>query len=395
MFPFLPLVAAAAVAMGTLNTYRRFFVPALAPAFFNVIAIVGGLLMLALRWDAEDRVLWAVVGWAILVVLGGAAQVLVQVPQLRRVGWRGLPIPDLRWRDPGVRQVARRMAPAVISLAGTPVMVLITTALASRNDAWPAWLNYAFRLVHLPIGLVGVALGTVLLAIGSRAAAAGDAPELDRLVRKGLRLNWFLAVPAAVGLAVLAEPILRMIYERGRFTGTDTRAVAEALRYYAVGIAFYAGVKAAAPLFLARGDTKTPMLCSLAGITTTIVLAFVLVGRPEEEHGHRGLALAVALGATANFALLRLIGRRRYGQGSFVPARFLSAVLVAAAVMGVSGWLVNHLWLGGDAPVAAGLVGAVLTVLATGVLALLYFLVAAGLGVDEARWITNLRRRRS
>jgi len=111
MFPFLPLVSAAAVAMGVLNTHRRFFVPALAPAFFNVVLIVGGLSMLALGWDHPDRFRWAATGWAVLIVVGGAAQVLTQIPSLRRVGWRGGPLPDLRFGDPAIRAIARRMAP--------------------------------------------------------------------------------------------------------------------------------------------------------------------------------------------------------------------------------------------------------------------------------------------
>jgi len=386
MFPFLPLIAVAAVAMGVLNTYRRFFIPALAPAAFNVVAIVGGLLMLALRWDRPDRLLWAVTAWSVLVVVGGAAQVLVQLPLLRRIGWRGWPEPDPRWRDPGVRTVTRRMAPAVIALAGVPVMVLITTALASRGDEWPAWLNYAFRLVHLPIGLVGVAVGTVLLAVGSSSAARRDDAGLDDLVRRGLRLSWFLALPAAVGLWVLGEPIVRMLYERGRFERADTLAVAEALAYYAVGIVFYAGVKAAAPLFLARGDTRTPMLCSLAGIAVTIGLAFVLI----DPLAYRGLALAVALGSTSNFLLLRLLGRRRFGPGSAVEPGFLLRIVPAAAGMGAVGWGVSRLWLIGDRAVASGLLSAALTLGLTIVLASLYFLGAAALGVEEAGW---LRRR--
>jgi len=383
MFPFLPLVAAAAVAMGVLNAHRRFFVPALAPAFFNVVAIVGGLLMLGLGWDRPDAVVKAVTVWSVLVLLGGLAQVLAQVPLLRRVGWRGLPRPDLWWRDPGVRQVTRRMGPAVISLAGVNVMVLITTALASRGDEWPAWLSYAFRLVHLPIGLVGVALGTVLLAMGATNAASGDEAGLDRLVRRGLRLNLFLSLPAAVGLWVMGEPIVRLIYERGLFERADTVAVAETLTCYAVGVVFYAGVKAAAPLFLARGDMRTPMVCSLSGIAVTIALAFALIGPLE----YRGLALAVSFGSAANFALLRLLGRRRHGAGSSVPLTFLLRIAVASAVMGGVGWAVSRLWLVGDRAVASGTLHAVLTLGATLGLAALYFLAAAVLGVREADWV--------
>ncbi|MHC5011332.1 MAG: murein biosynthesis integral membrane protein MurJ [Planctomycetota bacterium] len=382
MFPFLPLAALAAVAMGVLNTHRRYFLPALAPAFFNVVAVIGGLGMLALGWDRADRVEMAVTAWAVLVLVGGAAQILVQVPLLGRVGWRGPPVPDLRFRDPGVRQVARRMAPVILSLAGTNVMVVIVTALASRGLEWPAWLNYAFRLVHLPIGIVGVAVGTVVLAAGSRASAAGAQEDVDDLVRRGLRLNWFLALPAAAGLAVLAEPVIRMIYERGNFTATDTRRVAEALLFYAPGIVFYSGVKAAAPLFLSRGDTRTPMFCSLGGILVTLVSAFALVGTLE----FRGLALAVGAGSCANYLLLRALGRRRYGPGSSPTASFLLRVALATMLMAAVGLLVSTLWLPGDEAVASRWGQAGLTLALTLVLAALYFVVAERLGVAEAAW---------
>ena len=223
MFPFLLVIALAAVAMGVLNTYKRYFLPALAPMFFNVTAVVGGIVLLLLDLDA----LTAVTIWAALVVVGGAMQFLIQVPALRAVGLREWPTVDLRFRDPGLRQIVRRMGPVVLSLTATNVMLVITTILASRGEGWASSLNYAFRLVHLPIGLVGVALGTVLLAAGARRSAAADGAGLDDVVRRGLRLNWFLALPAAAGLFVLSEPLVRLIYERGAFGPDSTARVAE------------------------------------------------------------------------------------------------------------------------------------------------------------------------
>jgi putative peptidoglycan lipid II flippase len=386
MFPFLPLVSAAAVAMGVLNTHRRFFVPALAPAFFNVILVCGGLGMLALGWGREERLWQATTVWAVLIVVGGVAQVAIQLPGLRRVGWRGAPVPDLAFRDPALRTIARRMAPVVISLTGVNVMLVIVSALSSYDDHWPSWLNYAFRLVHLPIGIVGVALGTVLLAVGSTTAAEGREGALDDLVRRGLRLNWFLSLPAAVGLAVLGEPIVRMLFQRGRFGPDDVPGTAEALACYAVGVVFYAGIRAAAALFLARGDTRTPMFASLGGILVTIVLALALVGPLE----HRGLALAVALGSTTNFALLRQWGRRRYGRGSAVEPAFLLRVGTAAALLGALGHGAARTWLVGDGAVASAWGHAARTLGVVGGLALLYFVATAALGVEEVGW---LRRR--
>ncbi len=382
MFPFLLIVALAAVAMGILNSLRRYFLPALAPMFFNVTAVLGGIVLLLIGTDLET----AATVWAGLVVLGGAAQFLVQVPLLRRVGFRRRPEVDLRLRDPALRQVVRRMGPVVLSLAATNVMIVITTILASQQRGWASSLNYAFRLVHLPIGLVGVAVGTVVLAAGSRHHAAADPDSLDHVVRQGLRLNWFLALPAAAGLFVLSEPLVRLIYERGHFGAGSTTTVAAALRFYAGGIVFYAGVKGAAPAFLARGDTRTPMLCSLLGIGANLIVAFGLIG----ALGFRALALAVAVGAATNYVALRIVARRRFGSGSAPGVAFLARCLVCTGVLGAAGWGLGRTLLGRDQAMAGGWSGGLLTIASVGALGLLYFLVAAALGMEEGTW---LRRR--
>lgn len=376
MFPFLMLAALAAAVMGILNTYQRYFVPALAPAAFNVVAVVGGAVLLALGLDPEP----ALLAWAVLVVVGGLAQLLVQLPALRAVGYRGRPEVDLAFSDPLLRQVVRRMGPVTISLAGTNIMLLITTVLASRGVGWATALSCSFRLVHLPIGVVGVSIGSVLLAAGSLRAAERDAAGLDDLVRRGLRLSWFLATPAAVGLFVLAEPLVRLVYAHGRFGPGAVAATTEALRWYAGAVIGYAGVKAAAPAFLARGDTRTPMLCSLAGIALNVLVAVACVG----ALGYRALALAVVVGTGANFLLLRGAGRRRHGPGSAPGLRFLAGTCAAAAGMGAVGALALAWWPGPGGP------GALATLLLCPALAAVYFLAAAALRLEEAGW---LRRR--
>jgi putative peptidoglycan lipid II flippase len=385
MFPFLLFVALAAVAMGVLNTHRRYFLPALAPAFFNVVAVVGGAVLLVLGLPAET----AMIAWAALVVAGGAAQFLVQVPSLRAVGLRQAPRVDWRLGDARLRAIVRRMGPVVFSLAATNVMLVITTAMASRGEGWASSLNYAFRLVHLPIGVIGVALGTVVLAAGSRRSAAEDGAGVEDVVRRGLRLNWFLALPAAVGLFVLAEPLVRLIYERGAFGADSTRSVAGALRWYAGGIVFYAGIKAAAPQFLSRGDTRTPVLCSLLGIGVNLAVAFGAIG----AYGHRALAFAVAAGAAANYLALRAAGRLRYGAASAPGWGFLLRVLAAAAVLGGLAWLVASSWLSGDRGPASAWGQGAATLGAVIALGGLYFLVAARLGLEEGRAVGRVLRR--
>ena len=375
----------AAVAMGVLNAHRRYFVPALAPMFFNVAAVAGGVVLLIVGVDEMTAVMW----WAGFVVLGGLLQLLVQLPLLRRVGLRGGPLFDLRFRDPALRQVVRRMGPVVLSVAATNIMLVITTAMASRGDGWASTLSYAFRLVHLPIGLVGVALGTVVLAAGSRRSAVKDHAGLDDVVRRGLRLNWFLALPSAVGLFVLADPLVTLIFERGRFGPDSTANTAEAIRWYAGGVVFYAGVKAAVPVFLARGDTKTPMRCSLLGIGANLAVAFGTI----DALGFRGLALAVAAGAATNYVALRVMSHRRHGPGSAPAAAFLLRCAVATGVMGGLGWLAGT-WLRDDVRMAGGLVFALATLGTVLALVLFYFLVAAALGLEEGRTVRDRLRGR-
>ncbi len=387
MFPFLFVIALAAVAMGVLNTWRRYFVPAVAPAFFNVVAVVGGGVLLLLGTEPET----AMLVWAGLVVLGGAAQLLIQLPSLFAIGYRERPVVDAGLADARLRRIVRRMGPVVLSLAATNIMLVITTALASRGEGWASSLNYAFRLVHLPIGVIGVALGTVVLAAGARRSAADDGAGVDDIVRRGLRLNWFLALPSATGLFVLAQPLVRMIYERGAFGAESTASVSEALAWYAGGIVFYAGIKAAAPQFLARGDTRTPMLCSLLGIAANLAVALGAVG----ALGYRALALAVAVGAATNYVSLRLLARRRFGGGSAPGMAFLGRCALACALMGGAGWAIADSWLSGDRSAVSGWLDAAFTLGVVLGLSAFYFLVTAALGMKEGAAFGRLFSRRS
>jgi putative peptidoglycan lipid II flippase len=352
MFPFLLLVALAAVAMGILNTRNVFGIPAAASAFFNLGSIVGGLG--AAFWLAPDymtsivggspaaldptRAEQAMVGMAIGTLIGGFLQLAVQLPALRGVGFRYCPL--LAVRDPGLHQVLRLMAPATIGAAAVQVNVFVNNNFASYlGDGPVSWLSVAFRFMQLPIGLFGVAIGTVTLPLVSLQSARGETKAFAATIGQALGLVALLCVPAAVGLAVLGRPMIGLIYEHGRFTSADTTAAAQALGGYAVGLAGYAGIKVLAPAFYALGDTRTPMLVSVLSITTNYLLNWLFTR--VLGFAHMGLALATSAVAIGNFTILYVaLGRRVGGFGPRLPW-LVARIAAATALMAAAAWGVD------------------------------------------------------
>jgi putative peptidoglycan lipid II flippase len=400
MFPFLLLVALAAVAMGMLNTRNRFGVPAAASTFFNLGSIVGGL---ACAWwlapdyfraladgttATLDRTLAerAITGMAVGTLVGGLCQLVVQLPSVHTIGFRYRPLLSLR--DPGVRQVLRLMAPATIGAAAVQVNVFVNSNFASYlGDGPVSWLNVAFRFMQLPIGLFGVAIGTVALPTLARHAAADDATALRRTLRESLALTAALCVPAAVGLALYGIPVIGLVYEHGRFMHTDTLAAADALTAYAVGLAGYAGIKVLAPAFYALDDARTPMLVSIVSIGVNLGLNWLLVRRLGL--GHVGLALSTSAVALGNCALLYVFLRRRIGPLGGRLGTTLARIVLAAAAMAAFGLGLDAVLaprLPATAVVRYALVLAIETPLCGGV----FVLVASALGVPPP-W----RRRRA
>jgi putative peptidoglycan lipid II flippase len=384
MFPFLPLVSLAAVVMGQLNAQERFGVPALASASFNVVAIVAGAALHFLDLDPET----AVVGWSLATVLGGLVQVLVQVPLLLRTGFRFRPRID--FRDAGLRRIGGLMLPATLGLAATQVNIAVNTAFASTVPGAVTWLDVGFRLMQLPIGVFGVAVGTIATTRLAQEAAAGRREELAATLAQGLRLVVFLTVPCTAGLVALGAPIVRLIYEHGAFTASDTESTAAALVLYATGLFCYASVKVAAPAFYALGRPRVPLLASVSAVAANLVFNFALF----RVLSYPGLALGTALAATVNFAILAIAFHRSEARldlrsllGQFVR------VAVAAAACGCVAWITTaqvEAWLGTDgvAARAAG-VGAGI---AAGTLA--YFGVCRLLGVAETAALAETLRRR-
>ena len=332
--PFLLAVALASVAMGVLNTFGRFFVPALAPASLNVAAILG---MIAL-----PPVL-ALGGWhpglslAIGAMVGGVLQFGVQLPGLYALGFR------FRWdwrpKDPGVVRIAKLMLPATIGQAATQINFLVDTWLASRYGNGPiTWLSLAFRLIQLPIGLFGVALGMANLARVSRDAAQGDREGLRTNLASALRAAALLALPATAGLVALREPIIRLLFQHGRFDAHSTQRTAAALLCYALGLYAYAVTKIQVPTFYALGDTRLPVIGSTSAVAAKLAAngLFVMILPAVGIDPFLGLALSTSIAAWTNFSILGIGLRSRAGAltGRGV-VRATVSMAVLSLIMGV------------------------------------------------------------
>ncbi len=390
MSPFILLVASASVAMGILNAHDRYFLPALAPAFFNVCLILAGL-FLAPRFEA-----WGTFGiYAIAVgaLAGGLAQLAVQLPLLVRLGFR----PRFRWKpcDPGIRRIARLLGPAVVGVSAVQITVLINTQIAAfLGDGPISWLSYAFRIIYLPIGLFGVAVGVVNLREVSVYAAHQQWEELKETVANSLKLIAVLAMPSTLGLWALAEPITRVLYQRGAFTAADTFNTSQALIFYGIGLFAYSCVKVYAPTFYALDDTRTPVRISLMAVVvnliTNVVFVFFLLPEPI---AFAGLALGVSFGVLFNSWMLarsfkeRLGGLERYGVGTVLAKTLAAAVAMGVLVHFGHGWLEARIAGEGELPrlLALGI--------SVGAGGLLYFGFCLLLGVEEVRLLVKRLRR--
>jgi putative peptidoglycan lipid II flippase len=304
MFPFILLVSLAALAMGMLNAKNVFGVPAMASSYFNLGSIIGGAgfgYLLDPHFGSR-----ALIGLALGTLVGGMGQLLVQVPSLVRVGFKFRP--DFNWHDPGVRNILALMGPATIAASAVQVNVAVNSGFASSlGDGPMTWLNIAFRLMQLPLGLFGVAIATVTLPLVSRSAALGNSAEFRGALAHSLRLVLLLTIPSAIGLIILAEPIISLIYQHGRFTAEATRQTASALRFYAIGLVGYSGVKVLAPAFYAINKRNLPMLVSLFSIAVNFGLNWFF--RFRLGWGHQGLALSTSVVAITNFVLLYVMMR--------------------------------------------------------------------------------------
>jgi len=329
MFPFILLVSLAALVMGMLNSKSVFGMPAMASSFFNIGSIVGGVTLGF--WIDPHFGPHALAGLALATVFGGALQLAVQLPSLARLGYRFRP--DFRWRDAGVKAILMLMGPSVIAASTTQFNVLINSMFASTLGDGPIfWLAIAFRLMQLPLGVFGVALGTVTLPLLSRLVVAGQMNGFRAELARAMRLGLLLTVPSTVGLIMLAEPIISVLYQHGKFTAYQAAQAAGALRFYAIGLAGYAALKVLVNAFYALDKRKTPMLVSFFAVALNLLLNWIFTFRLG--WGHRGLAFSTGCIATFNFLLLYMLMRRHlHGLESRRMLKMLAKVAVASAAL--------------------------------------------------------------
>jgi putative peptidoglycan lipid II flippase len=331
MFPYITFMAFVAMAGGVLNTWREFKIPAFTPVLLNISSILASLFL-------QQHLAQPIYAMAIAVFVGGVLQVAIQIPALVRIGM----LPSLSWNpaaglsDPGVRRVLKKMGPAVFAVSAAQISLMINTSIASQLAKGSiSWLSYADRLMEFPTAMLGVALGTILLPSLSKAKADGDQQEYSGLLDWGLRLTFLLALPAAVGMAVLAEPMITALFHYGAFDDEAATQSARPLIAYCVGLLGIILVKTLAPAFYAQQDIRTPVRIATGVLIATQLMNLLFVPYLQVA----GLALSIGVGACLNAALLYWGLRRKniYRPQPGWPM-FCMKLVIACGLMGAAAW---------------------------------------------------------
>jgi putative peptidoglycan lipid II flippase len=363
MFVYLLLVSLSALVMGMLNSFGRFGIPAASPAVFNlgiILSIVG-------LYQLLDIPVYAL---AIGVLVGGIGQVVVQLPALWKIGYRFRP--RFVFLDEGVKRVVRLFVPMVIGLSAGRINILLNTLLASRLvEGSISYLNYSYRLMHFPLGVFAVALGTVALPRASEAVGRGDADGLIRTFRESINLNMLLIMPSAFILALWGNEIVSLIYQWGEFSALNASNTARALFHYSYGLIGFAAVRVTVPVYYALGDSRLPMKISVASVVLNMLLYVPMIRLLD----FAGLASATSLASLVNFALLlRYLPRKgvpvEYGR---LLLGFLRVFAAAFLAIYISKLLPIELDLAGPEPVVRAL--NLLVPLACGIVLYLLFCV--------------------
>lgn len=337
VFPYILCISLVSLAAGILNTFSRFMLPAFTPVLLNVALILAAAV--AAPWF-DPPVL--VLAWG--AFLGGILQLAIQLPALQRLGL--LPRWDWAPRDEGVRRILKLMAPAALGVSVAQISLLINTLFASfLATGSVSWLYYADRLMEFPSGMLGVALGTILLPSLAKHHADNDPSEYSRLLDWGLRMTLLLAAPAAVGLGVLAVPLLATLFQYGAFGALDLEMTRQALVAYSIGLVGIILVKVLAPGFYARQNIKTPVKIAIFTLLATQAMNLIFIWPLK----HAGLALAIGLGACINAGILYWqLRKQRIFQPQPGWTAFLLKLSIALSLMGTGLWLglgSNEQWL--------------------------------------------------
>lgn len=380
MFPYLLFISLAALAMGILNSLRAFAAPAFSPVFFNVFTIACALILSPLLPEP-------IIGVAIGIVVGGVAQFVMQLPGLNG---RGM-LFGLRFQPghPGVKRIGLLMIPSLLGLSVTQINITVSTILASYFSGGPTYLFYGMRLIQFPLGIFGVALATAILPTLSAQAARGALDELRATLGFGLRMIFFIILPAMLGLILLRQPIVHVFFEHGSFTKADTLATATAVLCYAVGLWAFAGVRIIVSAFYSMQDTRTPAITAGIAVGANIFLSLWLMTLLDAA----GLALATALASMLNGSILVAVLHRRLGRvdwGSVgrsalrVSVACIPVVLICMGVAGAMIWTHEGEWLMKSAVLIAGIGLSVIGYLGVHIL----------LGSDELEVVTGMVKRK-
>ncbi len=384
-FPYLLFVSLTAFAGGVLNTYGRFGVPAFTPVLLNVVLISAAIWLSPMLAEPGMALAYG-------VLIAGVVQLLFQLPFLARI--HALPRPKWAIRHEGVRRAVRLMLPAIFGSSIAQINVLLGGIIASLLGVGKiSLLYYSDRLMEFPLGLFGIALATVTLPYLSRQYASGSIEEFSATLDWSMRLVTLIAVPAAVGLIVLADPLVTTIFFGGEFTATDVHLTALALQAFAIGLIGFSFVKILAPAFFSREDTKTPVKIGLIALAVNFGLSVVLAWYLTSigfAGSHAGLALAISVAAILNAALLYR-GLRHEGVLRHEPgwlALLLRILGANAAMVGILWWLHRPTawWLGAGIGERVSWLGVTVVVAAAG-----YFAVLALLGMRPSQLTMRAR----
>ncbi|MEW6419039.1 MAG: murein biosynthesis integral membrane protein MurJ [Nitrospirota bacterium] len=331
MFPFLLFISLAALVMGALNTRRIFFIPALAPAMLNITIIAYVILLAPLMKQP-------IVAVAIGVTMGGFIQFTFQLPSLFKNEYSLKP--EYNFRHPGLKKMSILIVPATMGMAVAQINIFVSTILASYlPEGSITYLYYSMRLIQFPIGIFGVAMGMAVLPTLSEHAVKGDFDKLRDDFSFALRLLFFITIPAMAGLIALREPIVNILFQRGRFDYIATAGTAHALLFYSLGIWSIVGVRVVTASFYSMQDTRTPVKVAVIALAANIIFSIILM-KPLK---HSGLAFANTIASGINFTLLFFFLRRKL---KMVDAKriFRSFVktIFASSVMGLMSWMLLH-----------------------------------------------------